>query len=80
MSWQVLVLSIGAIWLLMYLIRQNSASRLSSLFYLVPPLTALEAFILFNEQLGVVALAGMVLVVIGVVLVVRQIKPQPSAG
>jgi drug/metabolite transporter (DMT)-like permease len=74
MSWQVLVLSIGAIWLLMMLIRQNSASRVSSLFYLVPPLTALEAYLLFNEQLGVVALAGMVLVVIGVVLVVRQAK------
>jgi drug/metabolite transporter (DMT)-like permease len=78
MSWQVLVLSIGAIWLLMYLIRQNSASRLSSLFYLVPPLTALEAFVLFNERLGVVALAGMVLVVIGVVLVVRQVKPSAA--
>jgi drug/metabolite transporter (DMT)-like permease len=78
MSWQVLVLSIGAIWLLMYLIRQNSASRLSSLFYLVPPLTALEAFILFNEQLGVVAVIGMVFVVAGVILVVRQVKPQPA--
>jgi drug/metabolite transporter (DMT)-like permease len=74
MSWQVLVLSIGAVWLLMYLIRQNSASRLSSLFYLVPPLTALEAFVLFKEQLGVVALAGMVLVVIGVILVIRPVK------
>lgn len=80
MSWQVLVLSIGAIWLLMYLIRQNSASRLSSLFYLVPPLTALEAFVLFNEQLGLVALAGMVLVVIGVVLVVRPVKTAPIAS
>jgi drug/metabolite transporter (DMT)-like permease len=75
MAWQVLVLSIGAISLLMYLIRQNSASRLSSLFYLVPPLTALEAFVLFNEQLGIVALVGMALVVVGVVLVVRQVKP-----
>jgi drug/metabolite transporter (DMT)-like permease len=74
MSWQVLVLSIGAIWLLMYLIRQNSASRLSCLFYLVPPLTALEAFVLFNERLGVVALGGMLLVVIGVILVVRPVK------
>jgi drug/metabolite transporter (DMT)-like permease len=80
MSWQVLVLSIGAIWLFMYLIRQNSASRLSSLFYLVPPLTALEAFVLFNERLGVVALAGMVLVVIGVVLVVRPVKTAPIAS
>ena len=79
MLWQVLVLSIGAIWLLMYLIRQNSASKLSSLFYLVPPLTALEAFILFNERLGVVALVGMVLVVIGVILVVRPAKTVPTA-
>jgi drug/metabolite transporter (DMT)-like permease len=80
MSWQVLVLSIGAIWLLMYLIRQNSASKLSSLFYLVPPLTALEAYLLFNEQLGLVALGGMVLVVIGVVLVIRPVRTQPVAS
>ena len=80
MSWQVLVLSIGAIWLLMVLIRQNSASRLSSLFYLVPPLTALEAYLLFNEQLGWVAIVGMAIVVVGVILVVRPAKPQPAPG
>lgn len=71
MSWQVLVLSIGAISLMMYLIRQNSTSRMSSLFYLVPPLAALEAYLLFNEQLGLVALVGMALVVVGVVMVMR---------
>jgi drug/metabolite transporter (DMT)-like permease len=78
MAWQVLALSVGAISLFMYLIRKNSASRLSSLFYLVPPLAALEAFILFNERLGVVAIAGMIVAVIGVLLVVSQAKNRPK--
>jgi drug/metabolite transporter (DMT)-like permease len=74
----VLALSVGAISLFMYLIRKNSASRLSSLFYLIPPLAALEAFILFNERLGVVAIAGMIVAVIGVLLVVSQAKNRPK--
>ncbi|ADD26791.1 DMT family transporter [Meiothermus ruber] len=72
MAWLVLVLSVGAILLLMYLIRNNSASRVASLFYLVPPATALEAYVLFGERLGVLALLGMGLTALGVALVVRR--------
>jgi len=72
MAWLVVVLSIGAILLLMYLIRHNSASSVASLFYLVPPATALEAYFLFGEQLGLVALLGMGLAAVGVALVVRR--------
>lgn len=72
MAWLVLVLSIGAILLLMYLIRHNSASTVASLFYLVPPATALEAYFLFGERLGLLALAGMGLAAVGVALVVRR--------
>lgn len=68
-AWLVLALSLGAILLLFWLIRQNAASRVASLFYLVPPLTALEAFLLFNERLGLLALGGMALAVAGVALV-----------
>lgn len=72
LSWFVVVISLGAILLLLWLIRQNSASRVSSLFYLVPPLTAVEAYLLFGEQLGTASLAGLVLCALGVALVVSQ--------
>ncbi|WP_084632114.1 DMT family transporter [Oceanospirillum maris] len=64
--WSVLVLSVGAILLLMMLIQAGEATRTASYFYLVPPVTALEAWILFDEQLTLVALLGMVITVFGV--------------
>jgi drug/metabolite transporter (DMT)-like permease len=70
--WLVVVLSIGAILLLMYLIRQNSASSVASLFYLVPPVTAVQAYFFFGEQLGVLAILGMALAAVGVAMVVRR--------
>jgi len=71
MAWLVLVLSIGAISLLALLIRRGAATKVASLFYLVPPVTALLAFFLFRETLGPIALAGFLLAVAGVGLVVR---------
>jgi drug/metabolite transporter (DMT)-like permease len=70
MVWLVLGVSIGAILLLMWLIRRGAASQVASLFYLVPPVTALEAFWLFDEQLGAVAMLGGALSITGVALVV----------
>jgi drug/metabolite transporter (DMT)-like permease len=72
MLWFVVVISLGAILLLLWLMQQNNATQVSSLFYLVPPLTALEAFWLFGEQLGVLSLFGFGLTMIGVALVVRK--------
>ncbi|MDD3484169.1 DMT family transporter [Azovibrio restrictus] len=66
--WLVLVLSIGAISLLNILIRQGSAVHVARLFYLTPPTTALIAWALFGETLGVLALVGMGLAVAGVYL------------
>jgi drug/metabolite transporter (DMT)-like permease len=62
MAWLVLVLSIGAIFLLMLLIRDGSMNRVGALFYLVPAVTALMAWALFGETLSVVQLAGMIVV------------------
>lgn len=76
LGWLVLVLSFGAISLLLLLIRRGAATRVSSLMYLVPPVTALVAWILFDEQLTPSAFAGMVLAVAGVALVVRA----PAGG
>ena len=53
--WLVLVLSLGAISLLYVLIRRGAASRVSGLFFLVPPCTALIAWPLFGETLGPMA-------------------------
>lgn len=68
MAWLVLVLSVGAISLLNWLIRHGSAVNIASLFYLVPPTTALMAWALFDERLAGMALVGMALAVWGVYL------------
>lgn len=70
--WLCFVLSLGAITLLYLLIRRGAAAKVASLFYLVPPVTATFAYILFGETLGVMAILGMVLTVIGVALVTRS--------
>jgi drug/metabolite transporter (DMT)-like permease len=68
-AWLVLVLSFGAIWLLYFLIQRQAATRVISLFYLTPPLTALMAWALFDERLAPLALFGMAVCVAGVALV-----------
>jgi drug/metabolite transporter (DMT)-like permease len=69
--WLVFVLSIGAVSLLYVLIRRGAAAQVASLFFLVPPCTALIAWPLFGEKLGPVALIGMVLTGVGVALASR---------
>lgn len=70
LGYLVVVLSLGAVSLLMLLIRWGEASKTASLFYLVPPVTAVIAYLLFDEKLGPVALVGMAIAVLGVALVV----------
>jgi drug/metabolite transporter (DMT)-like permease len=65
-GWLAIVLSLGATMLLFYLIRHGAASRVSSLFYLTPAVTAIMAFALFGETLSPVALVGMALAAAGV--------------
>ena len=68
-----LVLSLGAIFLLMYLIREGAVGRVASLFYLVPTVTALLAWYLFGETLNGIQMAGMAVTALGVALS----RPQP---
>ncbi len=70
LGWSVVALSLGAVALLYRLIRDGEASRVSSLLYLVPPVTALIAFACFDETLTWPAMGGMAVVALGVALVV----------
>ena len=70
--WLVLVLSLGAITLLYQLLRRGAASQVASLFFLVPPTTALIAWPLFGERLGPVEIVGMVVTVAGVAMASRS--------
>lgn len=72
LGWLVVVLSLGATSLLLVLIRRGAATAVSSLMYLVPPVTALVAYGLFDEALGYLSLAGMAVAVAGVALVMRK--------
>lgn len=71
LSWSVLPLSIGAITLLYVLIKRGQASNVASLFFLVPPCTALFAWILFGEELGWIEIMGVVAAAVGVLMVNR---------
>jgi drug/metabolite transporter (DMT)-like permease len=71
LGWLCIVLSIGAITLLFLLIRQGAAGKVASLFYLVPPVTALMAWAWFGETLGLVGILGMAIAAVGVALVNR---------
>ncbi|TIQ57185.1 MAG: DMT family transporter [Mesorhizobium sp.] len=66
MAWLVLVLSIGAIFLLMVMIRDGEMSKVASLFYLVPAVTAVIAWVLFGEQLNLVQIVGMAIAKVSV--------------
>lgn len=81
LGWSVLVLSIAATLLLYRLLRRGDASRVASLLYLVPPVTALMAWAAFGETLAPLALAGMALATVGTALVATpRSQKDPEAG
>lgn len=81
MVWSVIGLTLGGSSLLYLLIQRGAATQVTSLLYLVPPSTALMAWLLFKEPLTPVMLLGMALTAVGVSMVVRsEGKPEPSAA
>ena len=72
LTWLIVALSIGAILILYFLLARSSASSVSSLYYLVPAVTAVEAYFLFGEKIGLVTAVGTLVTIAGVALVVRQ--------
>jgi drug/metabolite transporter (DMT)-like permease len=79
LAYMVLVLSVGAILLMFWLIRRGTASGFASLYFLVPPVTLLEAWILFGEHLPVLALGGFAVATLGVALVRAPRAPIDAA-
>jgi len=77
MLWLVFGLSLLAVVLLMYMIREGEVVKVTSYFYLVPPVTLIQTWLLFDERLNAVALAGCALTVYAVYKVVRA--PTASA-
>jgi drug/metabolite transporter (DMT)-like permease len=69
LMWLVVVLSVGSVGLLYWLIRRSATTSVASLFYLVPGVTALMAYLLFDERLDIIAIAGMVICAAAVLLV-----------
>ena len=74
LTWLVLALSFGAILLIFFLLSHGSAASVSSLFYLVPAVTAIEAYFFFDEHISMLSLIGTAVTVAGVWLVVGKPK------
>ena len=72
MIWLIFALSVGAVLLLLRLLNNGSAASVSSLFYLVPPATAIEAYVLFGEKVNTQGFLGIGITALGVWLVIRR--------
>ena len=72
MALAVLVTSIAAVLLLLWLLNRGSAAKVSSLLYLVPPMAVLQAFLLFGETVTPLGVIGIVMTALGVALVIRS--------
>ena len=72
LAWSVLALTLGGSSLLYVMIQRGAAASVASLMYLVPPVTAIIAWLLFNEPISPLTIAGTLITVVGVALVVRQ--------
>ena len=79
LAWSVVVLTLGGSSLLYLLIQRGAATSVTSLMYLVPPTTALMAWVLFDEAITTATVAGTALTAIGVSLVVRSASAKSPA-
>ena len=71
-GWLVIALSVIAVLLLFYMIREGALAKVSAYLYLVPPVAALQTWIFFGETMSITSLVGCVVVVFGVALVLRS--------
>ena len=66
LAWSVGILSLGAILIMLWLLKRQAASQVSSLFFLTPALSTIQGALLFGESLGVLSLIGLVVALLGV--------------
>ena len=78
--WAVVVLSLGAVLLMMTLLARHTATKVSSLFFLTPALSTIEGAILFGERLGALALVGLVVAIFGVRMTMQTTAATPDAS
>ena len=78
MSHQILLVSFGAFTILMYLIKNNSASKTVSVFFLIPPTSAIIAWIFLNEKLSSLDIAGFIIATIGVFIATRKFNEKKN--
>ena len=79
MAWSVLALTLGASSLLYMMIQRGAAASVTSLMYLVPPSTAMMAWVLFDEPVTWMTVLGTICTVVGVMLVVKYPAHPPAA-
>ena len=79
LMWSVLVLSVGAYTLLWWLVRRNAATNVVSLFFLMPPVTAVFDWLLFDQRVSLITLMGIAIAVAGIAIVIRY-GPQSSSA
>jgi len=72
MGWQIIMVSFGAYAILMYLIKTGTASKTSSLFFLVPPVTAIMAWLVLGEKLSIFDIIGLLICAFGVYIATRK--------
>ena len=71
MTWLIFGLSVLAILLLLYMIREGEVAKVTSYFYLVPPVALFQTWLIFDEKLGIMAMTGTLLTILAVIMVVK---------
>ena len=71
MAWQIFAVSLGAFLILMWLLEHNKANEISTLFFLVPPISAVMAYIILDEIFVMQDLAGLFISSVGVFIVTK---------
>ena len=72
MSWQVIFVSFGAFTILQYLINTGTASRTATLFFLVPPVSVVMAWLFLNEKMTILDIGGLIIATLGVYIATRR--------
>ena len=77
MSWQIFAISLGAFLILIWLLERNKANQTSTLFFLIPPISAIMAYFILDEQFSYLDFLGLFISSIGVFIVTKyQSKTQ----